>query len=59
MVLYWFVNNLFSIGQQFIVNTQFKNAKDAQIAVHKHAQREEKKKLENDTDKKEVEKKDD
>ena len=51
LVLYWFVNNLFSIGQQFIVNTQFENAKDAQIAVHKHAQREEKRK--------EVEKKDD
>ena len=36
LVLYWFVNNLFSIGQQFIVNTQFKNAKDAEIAVAKH-----------------------
>lgn len=43
LVLYWFVNNLFSIGQQFIVNAQFKNAKDAEIAVHKHAQREAKK----------------
>lgn len=39
LVLYWFVNNLFSIGQQFIVNQQFKNAKDAQIAAHKHAQK--------------------
>ena len=29
LVLYWFVNNLFSIAQQFIVNQQFKNAKDA------------------------------
>jgi YidC/Oxa1 family membrane protein insertase len=29
LVLYWFVNNLFSILQQFIVNQQFKNAKDA------------------------------
>lgn len=37
LVLYWFVNNLFSIGQQFIVNQQFKNAKDAEIAAHKHA----------------------
>ncbi len=36
LVLYWFVNNLFSIAQQFIVNQQFKNAKDAEIAVHKH-----------------------
>jgi YidC/Oxa1 family membrane protein insertase len=32
-VLYWFVNNLFSIGQQFIVNTQFKNANDAEVAL--------------------------
>ncbi len=39
LVLYWFVNNLFSIGQQFIVNQQFKNAKDAQIAAHKHAEK--------------------
>ena len=52
LVLYWFVNNLFSIGQQFIVNAQFKNAKDAEISVHKHAQREEKKKLEKTTEKK-------
>lgn len=37
LVLYWFVNNLFSIAQQFIVNQQFKNAKDAAIAAHKHA----------------------
>lgn len=37
LVLYWFVNNLFSIGQQFIVNTQFKNAQDAEIALSKHA----------------------
>ena len=36
LVLYWFVNNLFSIGQQFIVNAQFKNAKDAEIALAKH-----------------------
>jgi len=35
LVLYWFVNNLFSIAQQFIVNQQFKNAKDAEIAVAK------------------------
>ncbi len=33
LVLYWFVNNLFSIAQQFIVNQQFKNAKDAQAAI--------------------------
>ncbi len=35
LVLYWFVNNLFSIGQQFIVNTQYQNAKDAEIALAK------------------------
>jgi YidC/Oxa1 family membrane protein insertase len=33
LVLYWFVNNLFSIAQQFIVNQQFKNAKEAKDAV--------------------------
>ena len=44
LVLYWVVNNLFSILQQFIVNTQFKNAKDVEVAVHKHAIREEEKK---------------
>lgn len=33
LVLYWFVNNLFSIAQQFIVNQQFKNAKDAAVVV--------------------------
>ncbi len=35
LVLYWFVNNLFSIGQQFIVNQQFKNAKDAKEKINK------------------------
>ena len=39
LVLYWFVNNLFSIGQQFIVNAQFKNKKDAEIAIAKHAEK--------------------
>ncbi|MGE4420398.1 MAG: membrane protein insertase YidC [Sulfurimonas sp.] len=39
LVLYWFVNNLFSIAQQFIVNQQFKNAKEAEIATHKHAEK--------------------
>ncbi|MBU0720760.1 membrane protein insertase YidC [bacterium] len=39
LVLYWFVNNLFSIGQQFIVNQQFQNAKDAKIAAHKHVEK--------------------
>jgi YidC/Oxa1 family membrane protein insertase len=36
LVLYWFVNNLFSIAQQFIVNAQFKNAQDAQAVIEKH-----------------------
>jgi YidC/Oxa1 family membrane protein insertase len=44
LVLYWFINNLFSIGQQFIVNAQFKNAKDAEIAVSDHAKKMEHKK---------------
>ena len=39
LVLYWFVNNLFSIAQQFIVNQQFKNAKDLEIAAHKHVEK--------------------
>ncbi len=42
LVLYWFVNNLFSIGQQFIVNAQFQNAKDAQKAIAKHKKMEKK-----------------
>lgn len=33
LVLYWFVNNLFSILQQFIVNQQFANAKAAKTVV--------------------------
>ena len=37
LVLYWFVNNLFSIAQQFVVNQQFKNAKDARDAVKKES----------------------
>lgn len=36
LVLYWFVNNLFSIAQQFVVNQQIANAKDAEIAAHHH-----------------------
>ncbi len=46
LVLYWFVNNLFSIGQQFIVNTQFKNMKDAQVALSNHAKKMEHKEME-------------
>jgi len=36
LVLYWFINNLFSIAQQFIVNQQFQNMKDAKIALAKN-----------------------
>ncbi len=36
LVLYWFVNNLFSIAQQFVVNQQFANAKDLEKALHKN-----------------------
>ena len=39
LVLYWFINNLFSIAQQFVVNQQFNNAKDAEIAAHKHTEK--------------------
>ncbi|MFT5836057.1 MAG: YidC/Oxa1 family membrane protein insertase [Sulfurimonas sp.] len=46
LVLYWFVNNLFSIAQQTIVNQQFKNAKDAEIAVSDHGQKMEHKEIE-------------
>ncbi|NOR58509.1 MAG: membrane protein insertase YidC, partial [Sulfurimonas sp.] len=49
LVLYWFVNNLFSIGQQFTVNAQFKNAKDAEIAVSDHAHKVEHKEMEKKT----------
>ena len=64
LVLYWFINNLFSIAQQFVVNAQFKNAKDAEIAVSDHAKKlehkeMEKEKLENKKAKKDSGKKDD
>ena len=36
LVLYWFVNNLFSILQQFIVNQQFANQKAAQKVIEKN-----------------------
>jgi YidC/Oxa1 family membrane protein insertase len=42
LVLYWFVNNLFSIAQQFIVNQQFKNAKEAKAAIEKKEKKSEK-----------------
>lgn len=35
LVLYWFVNNLFSVAQQFVVNQQFKNKKDLEKALAK------------------------
>ncbi len=36
LVLYWFVNNLFSIAQQLVVNQQFTNAKDAKAVIEKN-----------------------
>ena len=39
LVLYWFVNNLFSIAQQYIVNQQFKNAKDAKAVIEKNSEK--------------------
>ena len=39
LVLYWFVNNLFSIAQQYIVNQQFKNARDAKKAIEKDSEK--------------------
>jgi len=39
LVLYWFINNLFSVAQQFIVNQQFKNAKDAKDIVSKKSEK--------------------
>ncbi len=39
LVLYWFTNNLFSIAQQFVVNAQFKNAKDLEKALHKNGKK--------------------
>ncbi len=35
LVLYWFVNNLFSIAQQLIINRQFQNAKDLKEHIEK------------------------
>ncbi len=40
LVLYWLVNNIFSITQQYFVNQQFKNAKNVEIATAKHAGKE-------------------
>ena len=34
LTLYWFVNNLFTIGQQYYVNTIFKNARIARHEKH-------------------------
>jgi len=36
LVLYWFINNLFSIAQQFVVNQQFKNHQDAEKVIAKN-----------------------
>ncbi|MBD3805881.1 membrane protein insertase YidC [Sulfuricurvum sp.] len=34
LVLYWFVNNLFSIAQQYLVNKQFESARAARHEAH-------------------------
>ena len=34
LTLYWFINNLFTIGQQYYVNTIFKNAREARHEKH-------------------------
>ncbi len=57
LVLYWFVNNLFSIGQQFIVNAQFKNASDAEEVLERTKKSEKKSDKKSET--KELENKDD
>jgi len=42
LVLYWFVNNLFSILQQYIVNKQFENAEDLKAHIEKKQNKEKK-----------------
>jgi len=34
LVLYWVVNNLFTIGQQFVINKAYKKHKEAAVAAH-------------------------
>lgn len=36
LVLYWFVNNVFSILQQLVINKTLENKKQKEIAEHKH-----------------------
>ena len=35
LVLYWVVNNLFTIGQQYVINNAYKKHKAAVVAAHK------------------------
>ncbi len=35
LVLYWLVNNLFTIGQQYFINYMYAKQKDAAVAAHK------------------------
>jgi len=44
LTLYWFVNNLFTIGQQYYVNTIFKNARIARHEKHEEEKNHNKKK---------------
>ena len=39
LVLYWFVNNLFSIAQQYYVNSLFAKKKEVEIATTKKAKK--------------------
>ena len=35
LVLYWLVNNMFTIGQQYFINHMYKKQKEAAIIAHK------------------------
>ncbi len=35
LVLYWVVNNIFTIGQQYVINKAYAKHKEAEIAAHK------------------------
>ena len=36
LVLYWFINNIFSILQQLVINKMLANKKEKEVAEHKH-----------------------
>jgi YidC/Oxa1 family membrane protein insertase len=35
LVLYWVVNNIFTIGQQYVINNAYQKHKAAMAAAHK------------------------